>query len=275
MAKSKSALGNVKGFKGRGPEIFMFDPQEIHVADGWNHRIDFETDKEKIMNQIRYNGVKAPLNVKKTDGVVILVDGERRLRATLDLIKEGHVIEAVPVRVAPKNSNDIDLFVDSLIANDSKALDENEEAVGFTRLINMGLSVSDISERTGRTEVLIRKRLKLAAASPDVKKALKKKEISVTTAENIVDKSAGSIKRQNKALKREKKSPTLTRAQRPLTFFIKGKVRHQRGRKGLTCEPVKALFDNAAFLKAIELAGFDPASFRVSVTPLPVKEDKK
>lgn len=72
-------------------DLFLIDPRNIVVMEGFNVRRDF--DLEELKEQIKANGVLNPVTVipYKEDGVekYKLVDGERRYRATMLAISEG------------------------------------------------------------------------------------------------------------------------------------------------------------------------------------------
>ena len=73
-------------------DVFLIDPRNIVVVDGFNVRRDFDLDELK--EQIKAKGVLNPLTViafKDANGEekYKLVDGERRYRATMLAIGEG------------------------------------------------------------------------------------------------------------------------------------------------------------------------------------------
>ena len=64
-------------------DLFLIDPRNIVVEDGFNVRIDFDLDELK--EQIKANGVLNPITViafkdENGDEKYRLVDGERRYR---------------------------------------------------------------------------------------------------------------------------------------------------------------------------------------------------
>ena len=72
--------------KTKNTDLFLIDPRNIVVVDGFNVRRDFDLDELK--EQIKAKGVLNPLTViafKDDEGneKYKLVDGERRYRATM------------------------------------------------------------------------------------------------------------------------------------------------------------------------------------------------
>ena len=117
-------------------DIFLVDPRNIVVMDGFNVRRDF--DLEELKEQIKAKGVLNPVTViafKDEDGVerYKLVDGERRYRATMLAISEGSDIPYVPALKAPKDATIQDLYIEQMMRNEGKRFTELECAIMFRR----------------------------------------------------------------------------------------------------------------------------------------------
>jgi ParB family chromosome partitioning protein len=182
-------------------DVFQVDPRQIVVQDGWNPRTDF-TGEEELRDSIIENGVITPLRVRlDTDKQIILVDGERRLRATLRAIQEGHGIATVPCLQERAGISDVEALLNAIVANQGKPLDPVEEAEAYRRLNAWGLSPAEIGKRIGKSDQLVRQRLSLVDASFEVKSALKSDEISIKTATDIVRESGGDLQQQSEQLK--------------------------------------------------------------------------
>ena len=248
----------------RRSDVFHIDPKDIQVITGWNARLDFEGEDELVAS-IKERGVLMPLLVRKTDdGRLELVDGERRLRATLRARAEGAEIVSVPVIVAKRGTNEAELFIDSILSNNGKPFTPTEEAAAFKRLEAWGYTVKGIANKTGKSENHVRNRLELAEASPEVKAAVDAGEITIGQAQEIVKKSDGSINRQNQELIDTKNKPK----QRKLIFsFTKKGDLKKTGFDG-ECEPLTDILKSPDLLDAIRTAGYDPESIRVSIKPV-------
>src|SRR3990167_8184404 len=121
------------GIVGQG-ELFKIAKKKIRVREGWNPRQDFDIDY--LAANIRVNGVKRPLLVKREDdGHYVLVDGERRLRAVLACIEDGCEILSVPCMVEPPRTSDAESLVDALVSNQGKPFTPEEEAEAFRRFV--------------------------------------------------------------------------------------------------------------------------------------------
>jgi hypothetical protein len=204
---SKHILSNVEGFVKRGRESFLVDPNCIKVVDGWNKRVDF-SGEEDLMAYIKESGLPAPLLVKKTkDNILELVDGERRLRATLRLIAEGINIKSIDINVAPKGTNDIDLCFKSVALNNGKSLLPTEQAAFFKQFESWGVPRQKIADGCGVSLSTVRNRLELYNAGPAVKEAVETKSISIKAAKVIINESDGNIDKQVEKLKVEESTP--------------------------------------------------------------------
>ena len=191
-----------EGILGRS-DLFKVDPRTIKIDKNWNPRTDYG-DMDELMASIIANGVVVPITVRKVKDDLFLVDGERRLRATLAAIGNGNEIKSIPARIARNGISDTEAMFFAIASNDGKPLLPSEEAAAYQRLRNWGMSVAEIAKRIGRTDVHIYNRLKLVDAAPEVKVAVDTKQIGVTEARNIVTESAGDIEKQKAKLAKTK-----------------------------------------------------------------------
>lgn len=186
-------------------DVYEIDPRGIEVLAGWNPRTDFSGEAE-LMASIIENGVIEPLTVRMDGERIVLVDGERRLRATLLAIAQGHEIKSVPAFITRRGISDPEALILAVLKNDGKPLTPPEEAEAFRRLAAWGLSQADIARRFGRSQPYVSARIALVDAAPEVKEAIAKKEVRLKAAERIVKKSGGNVERQREALEEVKKS---------------------------------------------------------------------
>lgn len=103
--------------------------------------------------------------VRGARGVHEVCAGGRRLRAMALLVEQGRWAEnqPVPVLVVPAEQ----ALMASLIENvEREALNPADEFAAFARLIDGGRSVEDVAAAFGVTPQVVKRRLKLAAASP-------------------------------------------------------------------------------------------------------------
>ena len=146
-------------------DIFLVNPRNIVVVDGFNVRRDFDLDELK--EQIKGKGVLNPITViayKDENGVerYKLVDGERRYRATMLAISEGADIPYVPALKAPKDASVKDLYIEQMMRNEGKRFTELECAIMFRRFKEeFGYSQVQIAETFKKSPAFISKCLAL------------------------------------------------------------------------------------------------------------------
>lgn len=207
---AKHALVGIDGV-GTRKEFFLFDPRQIKIVDGWNPRTDFDTDDDKILKEsIIENGVLQPLRVKRSGDEIHLIDGERRLRAVLQAIADGCNIEFVPMILERKTISDVEAMLTAIIANDGKPFEPIEEAAALARLVKWGVTVDELAKRLGRCKVFVYERLKLVDASPELRSALKNKDVSIKTAAKIVATAGGDTERQVQGIARARDERKIT-----------------------------------------------------------------
>lgn len=152
------------------PSIILVEPdhnpRDYTLAENREHL-------DRLKASIRVHGVKSPLWVRfdKANGGAILVDGECRLRAVLELIAEGVPIESVPT-LQVDNGDPASRLALALTANNGKPLSEWEDGAAFRKLIAFGWSEEKIGEETGHPVRYIRRAVELSDAPQGVKRML-------------------------------------------------------------------------------------------------------
>lgn len=185
-------------------DIFLIDPRNIVVVEGFNVRQDF--DLEELKEQIKAKGVLNPITVipfKDANGVerYKLVDGERRYRATMQALQEGADIPWIKALKAPKDATTEDLYIEQMMRNEGKRFTEYECAIMFRRFKEeFGYSQVVIAEKFKKSPAFISKCLSLLELPPYLQQKIVKGELSVKAAKEIST-SYGSEQDQVKAAK--------------------------------------------------------------------------
>ena len=114
---------------GSRKDSIVIDPRLIVIEEGHNPR-NFSLPEnrahlDELKASIAEHGVLAPLWVRweASTKQPVLVDGETRLRATLELIAEGVDIKSVPT-IQVSAANEADRLVLALTANTGKPLSQ-------------------------------------------------------------------------------------------------------------------------------------------------------
>lgn len=168
-------------------DAIMIDPRIIEVESGHNPRNynlpENRAHLDELKASIKANGTLSPLWVRYDNGSkkAILVDGECRLRANLELIAEGVEIQTVPC-LQVQGGNEAERLVLALTANTGKPLSKWESGTAFMRLMRFGWTEEQISARMGQSVRFIKEAVELADAPEDVKKMLSEQAITPSLA---------------------------------------------------------------------------------------------
>ena len=214
---------------------FMLDPRIIIVEDGHNPR-DYTIPENRahlddLKSSIRENGTISPLWVRydAERKAAVLVDGECRLRANLELIAEGIEIEAVPCIQVP-GGNEPDRLLLAVVANQNKPLSELELGSAFRKLYSFGWSEEKIAKKSGKTVGFIKRSMELADAPQAVQEMVKQQEVTPTLAISEVRKNGAAAVETLKAKAQEarakgQKTATKQRENAPTVINLAPAVR--------------------------------------------------
>jgi len=177
----------LRDLKTSARDQLMIDPRIIIIDDGQNPRnYDLPENHDhldELKRSIRENGVLVPLLVRydAERKAAVIVDGECRLRAVLELITEGVEIETVPTIQVP-GGNESDRLLTSITANTGKPLSKWELGGAFQRLYKFGWAEEKIATKTGYTDRFIREAMELADAPDEIKRLLSSQAVTPSLA---------------------------------------------------------------------------------------------
>lgn len=166
-------------------DMSKIDPRSIVVEAGFNPR-DFSLQEnrahiDRLKASIKVFGVEQPLWVRwhAADKTAILVDGECRLKAVLELIAEGVEIVSVPVIQKSLGVGTVaDRLALALTANEGQRLSASEVGKTYIRLIGYGWSEARIAERTGKSERFVRDAIAISDAPDAVRELVANGDVS-------------------------------------------------------------------------------------------------
>jgi ParB/RepB/Spo0J family partition protein len=171
--------------------IIHLEVSQVRHEDGFNVRYDYG-DLNSLMHSIVENGVKVPLRgYLHEDGMYVVIDGHRRLRALNKALEEGVPDLKVPFLLVDKEYSDEEKILDMLVTNDGKPLELLEQAEVCSRLKKHGWSNKQIADKWGKSVVHVENMLSLDACSDQTKKHIKQGKISPSL---VVDMSRGKSK---------------------------------------------------------------------------------
>ena len=185
-------------------DIYSVDPRNVVVVENFNVRRDFALDELK--EQIKAQGVLNPITVipfKDEDGneKYRLVDGERRLRATLAAIEEGADIKRIKALFLPRNTKEEDLLIEQMMRNEGKNFTEYEQAIMFQRFRDkFGYTASEIAAKFCKSQTFVGRCLSLLELAPEIQEKIENGEISTGAVRQIVSSNKEDEKAQIEAV---------------------------------------------------------------------------
>jgi ParB-like chromosome segregation protein Spo0J len=182
---------------GQRRDYQMIDPRTIDIEPGFNAR-DYtlpenraHLDRLKLLI-IEAGRVNDPIIVRlnRETGRAIVIDGECRLRAVLELIAENvyPFTEAdMPCYPAPPGSDDeATRRFASLYANEGKSFSKWELGRGYQALFDLNISLTTIAKKTANSESFIRECIDLSNAPDELKQLLSSQAVSPAEAIRVV-----------------------------------------------------------------------------------------
>jgi ParB/RepB/Spo0J family partition protein len=180
---------------------YKIEPEKIVIRKAWNPRSELDKDGiESLAKSIATVGLIVPIVVRAEKGEIVLVDGERRLRAILLAKKKlGIPIKTIPVEFQGKNEGDA--FIATVIANEHREdLSALDRAMGYKRLVDFGHETKEIADMLGLNPEHVTRTLRLLEAAPSVRKALKDGIVSPSVVSELVRRFPDDKAGQEKAL---------------------------------------------------------------------------
>ena len=205
-------------------DMMMINPEMIVVTKEWNPRTEFDIAKlNELKNSIIQHGVLTPIRVKITqEDTFVLIDGERRLRATLMAIKSGNPIKSIPALVERKTIKPEKMLILAMTTNNGVPLTPMEESEAMSRLVEYGLTVKEIATKLGHSVAFIKGRINLQNATDEVKEMLENKEIGIADVQDVINASNGDKTEQNNkaTIKKVMKKVKVKKASRKELFEL-------------------------------------------------------
>jgi ParB-like chromosome segregation protein Spo0J len=137
----------------------------------------------ELARQIKAQGVLEPLTAYHENGKNVVSNGHRRLAATKIAIEElGAEVLTVPVRIAPRGSNDADHQFDQFIRNSGEAPTALETANLFKNQLALGWTEDKLAEKSGMDKPTITRYLDIAALPAELHGMIEREEVSASFA---------------------------------------------------------------------------------------------
>lgn len=186
-------------------DIYQIDPRNIVVVDGFNARTDF--DLAELKGQIKAQGVLNPISVipiKDAEGneKYRLVDGERRYRSVMELIREGEDIKRIKAMFLPRGTKEEDMYIQQALRNEGKNFSPMEWGRLFSMFIEkFGYIQAEVAEKFGKKASFVSACLSLLDIAPEIQESISKGDISAETAKKIISQNKDDEQAQISAVK--------------------------------------------------------------------------
>ncbi len=174
MSKKPSGLG--KGLEALLPKT-PASPTRLPLAlikpnPGQPRRIFDPVALDELAASIKEKGLLQPLLVRPKGDMYELVAGERRFKAS-----QMAGLREVPVVI--KDIGEREALEIALIENlQREDLNPVEEAEGYKRLVDMGMTQEEVAQAVGKARVTVTNALRLLQLTPEIMRALEENKIS-------------------------------------------------------------------------------------------------
>lgn len=164
-----------------GDRVLRVPVEDVRSSPMQPRRVFREEQLTELMESIREHGVIQPLVVRRVNGKLELIAGERRFRAC-------QLMGLTEVPVIERTASDRDVLEMALIENlQREDLNPVEEAEAYARLAKeFGLRQEDIAQRVGKNRATVANSMRLLELAPEVKLLLAQSLISTGHAKAIL-----------------------------------------------------------------------------------------
>jgi ParB family chromosome partitioning protein len=194
--REPDCLPGSRAFAGAIPHLFSkenimklqhIELSQLKISPANVRRHGAAEELDALIASIRSLGVIQPLLVRPNCEGFEVVAGQRRLLACQALHAETGKAEPVPCAVM-KEGDDAAALEASLAENVARLpMDELDQYAAFAALKAQGRSVADIAGQFGVTELMVNRRLAIAALIPAVLDAYRQDDIEPQTLQQLAD----------------------------------------------------------------------------------------
>lgn len=221
---------------------YNIDPTRVVIKDGWNNRFDLG-DIESLADSIKTELERDPSTgglinaihvrrIKHDNADFEVVMGHRRVTAIQLLLSRKTVFpQGVPAVIVDKAESDVELTSKLIIENMQKPLLPLEEAAGYKRLLDLGMTIAQIAKKVGRSDVHVRETLDLLGAADEVQEAVKNGEIAGSVAKLITSVAKGDKAKQADLAAEAKQAKGKTAAAKAAKARLQQKIDKARADK--------------------------------------------
>lgn len=173
-------------------DIYKIDPKSIVVIDGFNSRTDFG-DLDELAEQIRQQGMLNPITVvpfKDENGEekYRLIDGERRYRAVMKLIKDGMDIKRISALYQSRAISEEEMLIQQVMRNEGKPFTPYELGIWATKMMDkFGYTLAEIAAKIGKNQGSLCRFIGYQNLPEYAREMLAKDEISASNLDRVMN----------------------------------------------------------------------------------------
>lgn len=170
----------------RHGDYWWVDSRRLVEEDGFNRREDYG-DIPKLAREIKAAGLNNldPLICYKKGELYVILKGHRRNRALKILEEDGEIL-IVRILLAQKGYKKEDMILDQATGNEGKQFTPWEKSKVVRDLRGLGWSEKDMVERSGWSNVYVKRLLSLADAPQQLINLVREKRVSGTFAMEMI-----------------------------------------------------------------------------------------
>ena len=188
--KPKAVKVNIQNIALGYERMYWLKFEDITIDPSFNPRRQ-DTDEARdhvisLAESIKTDGIEQPLRVRQTkDGKFVLTDGHCRLLAVqycYDMLGVEPGLIRIPAMLEPKGMNESDIGMIPLKSNSGKPLTRLELGKQVKRLQKMGLSLQEISKRSGVSKLRLNHALETQELPVEAQDMVARGEVSAAMA---------------------------------------------------------------------------------------------
>lgn len=187
-ADQLATYGEIASLYGRGKEARKIPIDKVFVRNNFNHRHDFG-DIRSLADYILDGNEVPPISVDiLKDGSAVLLEGERRVRAHMLLLEDGHnEFTTIHAFINDRKLTEAERIAKSAASNNNKQFAPLELAELFKDLRDVhGWSNVEIAKATGHNVMHVSNQLRLAGITDEEKELIREGAVSSTAVLDLI-----------------------------------------------------------------------------------------
>ncbi|ERP95718.1 hypothetical protein Q669_29560 [Labrenzia sp. C1B10] len=200
-------MASIKKIMQGRSDVYRVSPSDLSVKEGWNGR-DMDDPENKahirqLAESIAEVGVKEALTIYSEGEDFFIENGHCRHAAALMAIAEFGADKdmTVPVKMSNAKATDAERILSQIILNSGKQLSPLEQGRVYERLLEAGMTSTNIGKQAGVSRVYVNDLVRLAQCPKPLTSLVREGKVSATLAIQMLKDNEGDPKQALKDLK--------------------------------------------------------------------------